>query len=66
MQLLRERAGEKPKKKKRQTVEEEMEEARQTVKDQETSGLPLTGGHINFFEDLEQVSLDYYTSVLLD
>jgi hypothetical protein len=57
IQLLRDRADEKPKKKKRQTVEEEMEEARMAVKDQESSGLPTTGGHINFFEDLEQVSL---------
>jgi hypothetical protein len=62
--LLRERAGVKPKAK-RLTVEQELAAARESLKDQESSGLPTSKGHINFFEELEQVSpnSEFFVSV---
>jgi hypothetical protein len=57
--LLRERAGvdKDTKRKKRQTVEDEFADAERAAAAPaaQASGLPLSGGHINFFEDLEHV-----------
>jgi hypothetical protein len=59
--LLRERAGvdKDTKRKKRQTVEDEFADAERAAAAPaaQASGLPLSGGHINFFEDLEHVRL---------
>jgi hypothetical protein len=55
IKVLRERAGEISKRKKRPTEKEEMEEAQRAARVHETSGLPVSGGHINFFGDVEQV-----------
>ncbi|EIN05413.1 hypothetical protein PUNSTDRAFT_25455, partial [Punctularia strigosozonata HHB-11173 SS5] len=54
--LLRERAGLNEKKPKREEEElmKALEGSRRAEIEASTSGLPTSGGHINFFEDLEQ------------
>jgi hypothetical protein len=41
-----------------------MEGSRKAEIEASTSGLPTTGGHINFFEDLEQVRAAFATLAL--
>jgi hypothetical protein len=60
-----ERAGESLKRKKRPT-RKETEEAQRAARVDETSDLLISGGHISFFGDLEQVAFFILDSVVLN